>query len=81
MKATTETVPSPVGRESHLPLSFTHPLASIPPTLEFCRKLDSIVGPQLTVLASDICEQYNINKRISGFVPHVCSCRSPSLVG
>ncbi|XP_061848722.1 vacuolar fusion protein CCZ1 homolog [Colius striatus] len=40
--------------------------ASIPPTLEFCRKLDSIVGPQLTVLASDICEQYNINKRISG---------------
>ncbi|NXQ02249.1 CCZ1 protein, partial [Vidua macroura] len=43
--------------------------ASIPPTLEFCRKLDSIVGPQLTVLASDICEQYNINKRISGFVP------------
>ncbi|NXS10417.1 CCZ1 protein, partial [Neodrepanis coruscans] len=45
--------------------------ASIPPTLEFCRKLDSIVGPQLTVLASDICEQYNINKRISGFVPHL----------
>ncbi|NXR99914.1 CCZ1 protein, partial [Oxylabes madagascariensis] len=42
--------------------------ASIPPTLEFCRKLDSIVGPQLTVLASDICEQYNINKRISGFI-------------
>ncbi|PKU43245.1 hypothetical protein llap_6444 [Limosa lapponica baueri] len=40
--------------------------ASIPPTLEFCRKLDSIVGPQLTVLASDICEQYNINRRISG---------------
>ncbi|XP_062359391.1 vacuolar fusion protein CCZ1 homolog isoform X4 [Cinclus cinclus] len=40
--------------------------ASVPPTLEFCRKLDSIVGPQLTVLASDICEQYNINKRISG---------------
>ncbi|KAM9372313.1 vacuolar fusion protein CCZ1 homolog isoform 4-T4 [Phaethornis superciliosus] len=40
--------------------------ASIPPSLEFCRKLDSIVGPQLTVLASDICEQYNINKRISG---------------
>uniref|UniRef100_H9GIQ0 CCZ1/INTU/HSP4 first Longin domain-containing protein n=1 Tax=Anolis carolinensis TaxID=28377 RepID=H9GIQ0_ANOCA len=39
---------------------------SVQPTLEFCRKLDSIVGPQLTVLASDICEQYNINKRISG---------------
>ncbi|KAF7242877.1 hypothetical protein EYD10_10657 [Varanus komodoensis] len=40
--------------------------ACIQPTLEFCRKLDSIVGPQLTVLASDICEQYNINKRMSG---------------
>ncbi|KAB0391375.1 hypothetical protein E2I00_008643, partial [Balaenoptera physalus] len=43
-------------------------LASIQPTLDFCRRLDSIVGPQLTVLASDICEQFNINKRISGFV-------------
>ncbi|KAL8175515.1 UNVERIFIED_CONTAM: vacuolar fusion protein ccz1 [Gekko kuhli] len=41
--------------------------ASIQPTLEFCRKLDCIVGPQLTVLASDICEQYNINKRMAGF--------------
>ncbi|KAJ6659785.1 hypothetical protein lerEdw1_018501 [Lerista edwardsae] len=41
--------------------------ASMQPTLDFCRKLDSIVGPQLTVLASDICEQYNINKRMSGF--------------
>uniref|UniRef100_A0A7M4FTY8 CCZ1 homolog, vacuolar protein trafficking and biosis associated n=1 Tax=Crocodylus porosus TaxID=8502 RepID=A0A7M4FTY8_CROPO len=40
--------------------------ASNPLTLDFCRKLDSIVGPQLTVLASDICEQYNINKRSSG---------------
>ncbi|KAF2976712.1 hypothetical protein EK904_009239, partial [Melospiza melodia maxima] len=48
------------------PLPFLCLSASIPPTLEFCRKLDSIVGPQLTVLASDICEQYNINKRISG---------------
>ncbi|MEE6498310.1 hypothetical protein FKM82_003040 [Ascaphus truei] len=27
---------------------------------------DSLVGPQLTVLASDICEQFNINRRISG---------------
>uniref|UniRef100_A0A8C5Q0S5 Vacuolar fusion protein CCZ1 homolog n=1 Tax=Leptobrachium leishanense TaxID=445787 RepID=A0A8C5Q0S5_9ANUR len=35
-------------------------------TPEFCRKLDSLVGPQLTVLASDICEQYNYNRRISG---------------
>ncbi|OWK11294.1 CCZ1, partial [Cervus elaphus hippelaphus] len=36
------------------------------PTLDFCRRLDSVVGPQLTVLASDICEQFNINKRVSG---------------
>ena len=43
-------------------------VASIQPTLDFCRRLDSIVGPQLTVLASDICEQFNINKRMSGFV-------------
>lgn len=43
-------------------------LASVQPTLDFCRRLDSIVGPQLTVLASDICEQFNINKRMSGFV-------------
>uniref|UniRef100_A0A2K5K992 CCZ1/INTU/HSP4 first Longin domain-containing protein n=1 Tax=Colobus angolensis palliatus TaxID=336983 RepID=A0A2K5K992_COLAP len=40
--------------------------ASIQPTLDFCRRLDSVVGPQLTVLASDICEQFNINKRMSG---------------
>ncbi|XP_063524175.1 vacuolar fusion protein CCZ1 homolog isoform X4 [Pongo pygmaeus] len=40
--------------------------ASVHPTLDFCRRLDSIVGPQLTVLASDICEQFNINKRMSG---------------
>ncbi|XP_032742561.1 vacuolar fusion protein CCZ1 homolog isoform X1 [Rattus rattus] len=40
--------------------------ASTQLTLDFCRRLDSIVGPQLTVLASDICEQFNINKRISG---------------
>ncbi|EHH52002.1 hypothetical protein EGM_12362, partial [Macaca fascicularis] len=33
---------------------------------DFCRRLDSVVGPQLTVLASDICEQFNINKRMSG---------------
>jgi hypothetical protein len=43
--------------------------ASIQLTLDFCRRLDSIVGPQLTVLASDICEQFNISKRASGFVP------------
>nr|XP_035979475.1 vacuolar fusion protein CCZ1 homolog isoform X2 [Halichoerus grypus] len=40
--------------------------ASVQPTLDFCRRLDSVVGPQLTVLASDICEQFNINKRMSG---------------
>lgn len=52
------------------------PAASTQLTLDFCRRLDSIVGPQLTVLASDICEQFNINKRISGFVLcHVCSRR------
>ncbi|XP_055148230.1 vacuolar fusion protein CCZ1 homolog B isoform X4 [Symphalangus syndactylus] len=46
---------------------FCHDLpASIQPTLDFCRRLDGIVGPQLTVLASDICEQFNINKRMSG---------------
>lgn len=44
--------------------------ASVQPTLDFCRRLDGIVGPQLTVLASDICEQFNINKRVSGFVLH-----------
>ncbi|XP_029432713.1 vacuolar fusion protein CCZ1 homolog isoform X1 [Rhinatrema bivittatum] len=40
--------------------------ASMQPSPDFCRKLDSLVGPQLTVLASDICEQYNVNRRISG---------------
>ncbi|XP_075035768.1 vacuolar fusion protein CCZ1 homolog isoform X1 [Mixophyes fleayi] len=40
--------------------------ASVQLTPDFCRKLDSLIGPQLTVLASDICEQYNINRRISG---------------
>ncbi|CAB1313145.1 unnamed protein product, partial [Coregonus sp. 'balchen'] len=35
-------------------------------TREFCEQLDGMVGPQLTLLASDICEQYNINRRISG---------------
>ncbi|ETE59426.1 Vacuolar fusion protein CCZ1-like protein, partial [Ophiophagus hannah] len=37
--------------------------ASVQPTLDFCRRLDGLVGPQLTVLASDICEQYNLKKR------------------
>ncbi|XP_070951438.1 vacuolar fusion protein CCZ1 homolog B isoform X3 [Macaca nemestrina] len=55
--------------DSHMNLTglFCHDLpASIQPTLDFCRRLDSVVGPQLTVLASDICEQFNINKRMSG---------------
>ncbi|KAL6475153.1 hypothetical protein MHYP_G00161930 [Metynnis hypsauchen] len=40
--------------------------ASVELTREFCEQLDALVGPQLTLLASDICEQYNINRRISG---------------
>uniref|UniRef100_A0A668AE01 CCZ1 homolog, vacuolar protein trafficking and biogenesis associated n=2 Tax=Myripristis murdjan TaxID=586833 RepID=A0A668AE01_9TELE len=40
--------------------------ASVELTREFCEQLDSLVGPQLTLLASDICEQFNINRRISG---------------
>uniref|UniRef100_A0A8C9UBM7 CCZ1 homolog, vacuolar protein trafficking and biogenesis associated n=1 Tax=Scleropages formosus TaxID=113540 RepID=A0A8C9UBM7_SCLFO len=36
---------------------------------EFCEQLDGLVGPQLTLLASDICEQYNINRRVSGSEP------------
>ncbi|KAK7919825.1 hypothetical protein WMY93_011109 [Mugilogobius chulae] len=40
--------------------------ASVELTREFCEQLDSLVGPQLTLLASDICEQFTINRRISG---------------
>nr|XP_028700944.1 vacuolar fusion protein CCZ1 homolog B-like [Macaca mulatta] len=40
--------------------------ASFHPDAGFCRRLDRSSGPQLTVLASDICEQFNINKRILG---------------
>ncbi|XP_005998421.1 vacuolar fusion protein CCZ1 homolog isoform X1 [Latimeria chalumnae] len=40
--------------------------ASLELTRDFCVKLNKLVGPHLTVLASDICEQYNINKRLSG---------------
>ncbi|MGH0116973.1 UNVERIFIED_CONTAM: hypothetical protein FKN15_024918 [Acipenser sinensis] len=40
--------------------------SSVELTREFCEQLDSLVGPQLTLLASDICEQYSINRRISG---------------
>ncbi|XP_043945636.1 vacuolar fusion protein CCZ1 homolog isoform X1 [Protopterus annectens] len=40
--------------------------ASIELTKEFCCELDRLVGPQLTMLASDICEQYNISRRIAG---------------
>ncbi|XP_041073742.1 vacuolar fusion protein CCZ1 homolog isoform X2 [Polyodon spathula] len=39
---------------------------SVELTREFCEQLDSLVGPQLTLLASDICEQYSVNRRISG---------------
>uniref|UniRef100_A0A4W5KYG6 CCZ1 homolog, vacuolar protein trafficking and biogenesis associated n=1 Tax=Hucho hucho TaxID=62062 RepID=A0A4W5KYG6_9TELE len=41
--------------------------ASVELTREFCEQLDGLVGPQLTLLASDICEQYNVNRRISGY--------------
>ena len=37
-------------------------------TREFCERLDALVGPQLTLLASDICEQFTLNRRISGSV-------------
>lgn len=42
--------------------------ASVELTREFCEQLDGLVGPQLTLLASDICEQFTINRRISGSV-------------
>ncbi|GCC28059.1 hypothetical protein chiPu_0006485 [Chiloscyllium punctatum] len=38
---------------------------SVELTREFCQRLDNLVGPQLTLLASDICEQFNTNKRLS----------------
>uniref|UniRef100_A0A4W5PWU6 CCZ1 homolog, vacuolar protein trafficking and biogenesis associated n=1 Tax=Hucho hucho TaxID=62062 RepID=A0A4W5PWU6_9TELE len=40
--------------------------ASVELTREFCEQLVGLVGPQLTLLVSDICEQYNVNRRISG---------------
>uniref|UniRef100_A0A8C7ZE48 CCZ1 homolog, vacuolar protein trafficking and biogenesis associated n=1 Tax=Oryzias sinensis TaxID=183150 RepID=A0A8C7ZE48_9TELE len=40
--------------------------ASVEVTREFCEQLDGLVGPQLTLLASDICEQFTINRRTSG---------------
>ncbi|XP_026208023.1 vacuolar fusion protein CCZ1 homolog [Anabas testudineus] len=40
--------------------------ASVELTRDFCEQLDSLVGPQLTLLASDICEQFTINRRTSG---------------
>lgn len=43
-------------------------LASVEPTRDFCEQLDKLVGPQLTLLASDICEQFTINRRLSGSV-------------
>uniref|UniRef100_A0A673WE52 CCZ1 homolog, vacuolar protein trafficking and biogenesis associated n=1 Tax=Salmo trutta TaxID=8032 RepID=A0A673WE52_SALTR len=39
---------------------------SVELTREFCEQLDGLVGPQLTLLASDLCEQYNVNHRTSG---------------
>ncbi|TNN04069.1 hypothetical protein fugu_001098 [Takifugu bimaculatus] len=40
--------------------------ASVELNRDFCEQLDSLVGPQLTLLASDICEQFTVNRRISG---------------
>uniref|UniRef100_A0A8C2ZBE3 CCZ1 homolog, vacuolar protein trafficking and biogenesis associated n=1 Tax=Cyclopterus lumpus TaxID=8103 RepID=A0A8C2ZBE3_CYCLU len=40
--------------------------ASVELTRDFCEQLDGLVGPQLTLLASDICEQFTVNRRISG---------------
>ncbi|KAK1881216.1 Vacuolar fusion protein CCZ1 like [Dissostichus eleginoides] len=40
--------------------------ASVELTRDFCEQLDALVGPQLTLLASDICEQFTVNRRISG---------------
>lgn len=48
-------------------------LASVELTRDFCEQLDSLVGPQLTLLASDICEQFTINRRISGSVDSLIS--------
>ncbi|MEQ2256144.1 vacuolar fusion protein ccz1 [Ilyodon furcidens] len=49
--------------------------ATVDLTREFCEQLDSLVGPQLTLLASDICEQFTINRRISGSVK-LCTLQS-----
>lgn len=43
-------------------------LASVELNRDFCEQLDNLVGPQLTLLASDICEQFTVNRRISGSV-------------
>ncbi|CAL8283730.1 unnamed protein product [Merluccius merluccius] len=40
--------------------------ASVELIRDFCERLDALVGPQLTLLASDICEQFTLNRRISG---------------
>uniref|UniRef100_A0A8C5G5Q6 Vacuolar fusion protein CCZ1 homolog n=1 Tax=Gouania willdenowi TaxID=441366 RepID=A0A8C5G5Q6_GOUWI len=47
-------------------LSLIFVSASVELKRDFCEQLDSLVGPQLTLLASDICEQFTINRRISG---------------
>uniref|UniRef100_A0A3P9LTD5 CCZ1/INTU/HSP4 first Longin domain-containing protein n=1 Tax=Oryzias latipes TaxID=8090 RepID=A0A3P9LTD5_ORYLA len=47
-------------------LSLDQISASVEVTREFCEQLDGLVGPQLTLLASDICEQFTINRRTSG---------------
>lgn len=49
--------------------------ASVELTRDFCEQLDGLVGPQLTLLASDICEQFTINRRISGSVAKPSLCK------
>lgn len=56
-----------VAFDAHM-LSCSLALASVELTRDFCEQLDKLVGPQLTLLASDICEQFTINRRISGSV-------------
>ncbi|RXN00427.1 Vacuolar fusion protein CCZ1-like [Acipenser ruthenus] len=56
----------PLDKVADSVILFLFAAASVELTREFCEQLDSLVGPQLTLLASDICEQHSINRRISG---------------
>lgn len=71
--------------KSRLPSVIAHdrPLrlfsASVELTRDFCEQLDGLVGPQLTLLASDICEQFTINRRISGSVVETLTIQTSSI--